>query len=160
MKRQADKKRSERQFQVGDMVFVKIQPYIQSTLAPRSNQKLSYKYYGPFEVISKICTVAYKLLFPSSTTVHPVFHVSQLKAAVLPGTIVIPSLPSTTDISRVPEEILQIRIVPSPSGSTEQVLIRWSGWDEAMATWGSCLGSSRFSRTAECYTRSGVGPSR
>jgi len=160
MKRQADKKRSERQFQVGDMVFVKIQPYIQSTLAPRSNQKLSYKYYGPFEIISKIGTVAYKLLLPPTTTVHPVFHVSQLKAAVLPGTIVIPSLPSATDISRVPEEILQTRTVPSPSGSTEQVLIRWSGWDEAMATWGSCLGSSRFSWTGECYTRSDVGPSR
>jgi hypothetical protein len=40
MKKQADKHRSERHFQVGDLVLVKIQPYVQSTLAPRANQKL------------------------------------------------------------------------------------------------------------------------
>lgn len=84
MKKQADKKRSECQFQVGDMVFVKIQPYVQSTLAARANQKLSFKYYGHFQIISKIGTVAYKLQLPPSTTVHPVFHVSQIKATVLP----------------------------------------------------------------------------
>lgn len=37
MKSQADKKRTERQFQEGDMVFLRLQPYIQSSLAPRSN---------------------------------------------------------------------------------------------------------------------------
>lgn len=37
MKRQADKKRSKRQFHVGDMVFLKMQPYVQSTLAARAN---------------------------------------------------------------------------------------------------------------------------
>lgn len=34
MKRQADKRRSERVFAVGDMVFLKLQPYVQSSLAP------------------------------------------------------------------------------------------------------------------------------
>jgi hypothetical protein len=61
MKKQADKHRSERHFQVGDLVLVKIQPYVQSTLAPRANQKLSYKYYGPFKILSRIGSVAYKL---------------------------------------------------------------------------------------------------
>jgi hypothetical protein len=37
MKQQADKGRSERQFQVGDMVYLKLQPYVQSSLAPRAN---------------------------------------------------------------------------------------------------------------------------
>ena len=84
MKRQADKKRSERQFNVGDMVFVKLQPYVQSTLAPRSNQKLSFKFYGPFQITECIGSVAYKLMLLSSAAIHPVFHVSQLKATVLP----------------------------------------------------------------------------
>lgn len=45
MKRQADEHRSERQFQVGDLVFVKIQSYVQSSLAQRSNQKLAFKFF-------------------------------------------------------------------------------------------------------------------
>jgi len=43
MKRQADKARSERSFHVGDSVFLKLQPYVQSSLAPRANQKLAFK---------------------------------------------------------------------------------------------------------------------
>ena len=73
LKHQADKNISERQFQVGDSVFLKLQPYVQSTLAPRANQKLAFKYYGPFKVIACIGSVAYKLELPTSSTVHPVF---------------------------------------------------------------------------------------
>jgi hypothetical protein len=50
MKHQADKGRTERQFNVGDLVFLKIQPYVQSSLDPRSNQKLAFKFYGTYVV--------------------------------------------------------------------------------------------------------------
>jgi hypothetical protein len=88
MKRQADKKRSERKFEVGDKVFLKLQPYVQSSLAPRSNQKLSFKFFGPYEVLAKVGSVAYKIALPVSSSVHPVFHVSQLKK-MAPGTKVL-----------------------------------------------------------------------
>ena len=59
MKKQADEHRSERQFQIGDLVFVKIQPYVQSSLAQRSNQKLAFKFYGPYPMmIAHIGSVA------------------------------------------------------------------------------------------------------
>lgn len=88
MKRQADKHRSEQQFNVGDLVFVKLQPYVHTTLAHRANQKLAFKFFGPFKVLARVGMMAYTLELPPTSAVHPTFHVSQLKKAVLPGTIV------------------------------------------------------------------------
>ena len=82
MKNQADKKRSDRVFQVGDYVFLKLQPYIQSSVAPRAHHKLLFKYYGPFQVLERIGDVAYRLLLPPGSRIHPVIHVSQLKKAL------------------------------------------------------------------------------
>jgi F0F1-type ATP synthase membrane subunit b/b' len=44
MKVQSDKKRSDVSFQVGDKVFLKLQSYIQSSLARRAHQKLAFKF--------------------------------------------------------------------------------------------------------------------
>lgn len=91
MKRQADKGRSEHSFNVGNSVFLKLQP-VQTSLASRANQKLSFKFFGPFCVIERIGSVAYKLALPPSAAIHPVFHVSQLKQ-VVGGQVVSPTLP-------------------------------------------------------------------
>lgn len=82
MKTQADKKRTFRSFQIGNAVYVKIQPYVQTSLANRSSNKLSFRFFGPFIIVDKIGEVAYKLLLPDDCCIHPVFHVSQLKKAV------------------------------------------------------------------------------
>ena len=129
------------------MVFLKIQPYVQSTLAPRANQKLSFKFYGPFQIIARVGSVAYKLELPSTTSIHPVFHVSQLKAVVLPGYPVSPSLPTDTELPQVPLEKLQTRVLPTATGSMEQGLVRWSGgqltWQPAGKTCSTFASPSR-----------------
>ena len=95
MKLQADKNRVERSFSVGDWVFLRLQPYRQKTHSHKNLRKLAPKYYGPFQVIQKIGEVAYKLGLPAETIVHPVFHVSFLKAK-LGQVIPIPTLPAMT----------------------------------------------------------------
>jgi hypothetical protein len=60
MKRQADKTHSERIFQVGDCVYLKLQPYVQYSMATCSNQKLAFKLFGPYTVLQRIGLVAYE----------------------------------------------------------------------------------------------------
>jgi len=95
MKSQADKGRSERQFKEGDMVYLKLQPHVQTSVATRSCQKLAFKFYGTIKVLKKVGLVAYKLELPASVHIHLVVHVSQLKQHVPTQAIVGPDLPST-----------------------------------------------------------------
>jgi hypothetical protein len=75
----ADKRRRPLVFQVGDYVYLKVSPMkgvnrfgVKGKLAPR--------YVGPFQIIERCGKVAYKLKLPEQlSTVHNVFHVSQMK---------------------------------------------------------------------------------
>jgi len=79
MKCRANGKHRDIQFLVGDHVFVKLQPYCQSSIALRKNHKLGMRYFGPFEILERIGPVAYKLKLPDTAKIHPVFHISLLK---------------------------------------------------------------------------------
>jgi hypothetical protein len=101
-KRQADKGKSERSFAVGDMVYLKLQPYIQSSMARRTNHKLFFKFFRPFRVLARVGKVAYHLELPNSSSVHPVFHVSQLKRSS-GSQVVTSALPSDLTGFQVPQ---------------------------------------------------------
>lgn len=109
MKRQADKKRSERIFSVGDWVYLKLQPSVQSSVMPRAHQKLSYKYFGPYMVQARVGAVAYRLQLPSTSRIHPVVHVSQLKQAVGFHGTHSADIPATIPEHSFPLQILQSR---------------------------------------------------
>lgn len=57
----ADQKCTNMQFQVGEQVLLKLQPYTQTTIASRPYPKLSFKYFGPYKVIERIGEVAYRI---------------------------------------------------------------------------------------------------
>ena len=135
MKRQAGKHRTERTFNIGDWVFLKLQPYVQSSVAARSNNKLTFKFFGPFRILKRVGKVAYHLDLPTSTVVHPVFHVSLLKRS--PGSQpVSPSIPSALTEFQVPEKLLQWRW-SSGERPIHQVLVKWSHMPVFLATWES-----------------------
>lgn len=76
MKQAADKHRTELPFEVGDLVYLQLQPYRQLSVASRRSQKPARRYFGPFKVLWRIGTVAYELDLLAMAKIHPVFHVS------------------------------------------------------------------------------------
>ena len=59
-------------------MFVKVKPR-NSSVKLGSCVKLSPKYCGPFEILTRLGPVAYLLAFPPDLTIHNVFHISILK---------------------------------------------------------------------------------
>lgn len=134
MKTQADKKRSERHLEVDDLVYLKLQPYIQSSVATRSNHKLSFKFFGPYRVVQRIGPVAYKLELPSSSRIHPVVHVSKLKKHVPPATQIMTELHSIK-FTDVPVQVLDHAWVRRGGATRRMIKVRWSNQGAAMDTW-------------------------
>ncbi|GJS27600.1 hypothetical protein Tco_0488220 [Tanacetum coccineum] len=79
MKIMIEKHKTERVFATYDLVLLKLQTYMQSTLWQHKHHKLSPKYYGPYKVVARIGQVAYKLELPVNSQIHLVFHESQFK---------------------------------------------------------------------------------
>ena len=97
MKHYANKLRTEREFAVRDWVYLRLQPYRQSSLALQRSMKLSPRFYGPFQVLSRVEKVAYELKLPNSANIHPVFHVSLLKKKLGQHATPNPTLPLMND---------------------------------------------------------------
>lgn len=76
----ANKHRQYVSYQIGDSIYLKLQPYRQKSLASRPNRKPPF--FGPYTISQKIGPVAYKLKLPPTCLIHRVFHASQLKAAI------------------------------------------------------------------------------
>ena len=75
----ADNHRRELEFEVGDHVFLKVSP-MKSILRFGRKWKLSPRFVGPFEVLERVGTLAYKVALPPSLSkIHNVFHVSTLR---------------------------------------------------------------------------------
>ncbi|GJZ76673.1 putative reverse transcriptase domain-containing protein [Tanacetum coccineum] len=76
-------------FQVGDRVMLKVSPW-KGVVRFGKRGKLNPRYVGPFKVIERVRTVAYKLELPQQLSrVHNTFHVSNLKKCLSDESLVI-----------------------------------------------------------------------
>lgn len=65
MKLNADENRTNREHNVGDQVFLKLQPHTQSSVANRPYPKLCFQDFRPFKVVARMGKAAYKLDLPT-----------------------------------------------------------------------------------------------
>ncbi|XP_075655198.1 uncharacterized protein LOC142625421 [Castanea sativa] len=140
MKFQADKHRQERSFNVGDWVYLRLQPYRQKTLAYKGKWKLSPRLFGPFQVLQKVGDVSYKLALPPESRLHPVFHVSCLKMKLGSKKHSMPTLPLVDEDGQVANEpvaVLQSQTKTLRSRVITEVLVQWLGCPPEDASWES-----------------------
>lgn len=138
MKKHTDKRRTERVLEVGDMAYLKVQPYKHNALGIHKCLKLHSKFYETFKVIQKIGQVAYKLLLPKGCAIHPVFHISQLKKHLGPKVIPqehLPLVDSDGNILMQPESLFDQRMIPHNNEPVVQWLIKWINLPETATTW-------------------------
>jgi hypothetical protein len=89
------------EFEVGDHVYLRVSP-MKGVKRFGVKEKLAPRYIGPFPILEKYGTVAYKLnLSPSLAGVHDIFHMSQLKKCLkAPVEVVLPKVtPLKADLS-------------------------------------------------------------
>ncbi|XP_068662857.1 uncharacterized protein [Aristolochia californica] len=101
-------------------------------------EKLAAHFYGSFEVVSRVGSVAYKLQLLPESSVHPVFHVSQLRRAKgisLSSSLLPPQLNTELEMLVEPAAILNIRRLDKNGQQQMEVLVQWKDLPQFEATW-------------------------
>ena len=133
IKQQADQHRTEREFEIVDWVFVRLQPYKQLPLRQQEKNKLSPKFFGPYQIIRKISPVAYELKLPDKSRIHNVFHVSNLKKLLGQHETAETTLPSLGEEGKFMlelEAIINTRERRLRSCIIKEYLIKWKFFPE------------------------------
>jgi len=84
-----DKRRKALEFQEGDHVFLRVTPLTDVGRALKS-KKLTLKFIGPYQISERVGTVAYRVGLPPHhlSSLHDVFHVSQLRYVTDPSHVI------------------------------------------------------------------------
>ncbi|GKE62836.1 retrotransposable element Tf2 [Tanacetum coccineum] len=89
-------------------------------------------------ILAKVVQVAYKLLLPATSQIHPVFHISQLKLYKGPlpnATAIHPVCDPQGEMTKQPMKVLDRRLGKVSNSAVVYILIQWTNTSEADATW-------------------------
>ncbi|KAI3821418.1 hypothetical protein L1987_08986 [Smallanthus sonchifolius] len=135
----ADKRRKPLEFQVGDLVLLKVSPW-KGVIHFGKKGKLTPRYLGPFKILERIGKVAFKLdLHPSLGNVHPTFYVSNLKKCLPDENLHIPlddvRIDETMHFVERPVEIMDREIKQLKRSRIPIVKVRWESKHGPEFTW-------------------------
>ena len=142
MKAIADRRRRDVVFAQGSWVLLSTQ-----NLRMRGYpSKLQRRFVGPFKVIERIGTAAYKLDLPSTWKIHPVFHAALLKPwrdqayqpADAPAAAPLPDLEETRAVSH--DDVYEVERLlrwrwRSDNHREKEYLVLWRGYPLEEASW-------------------------
>ena len=135
MVRSANKRRRDKEFEIGDSVMVKSQ-YLPPVTKKTLPAKLRRRFIGPFTISRKISKVAYTLDLPSHWKVHPTFHVSKLRKFYDEPRFFPPvERPGPETVDDEPEYEVEQIIRHRGAGRSIQYLVLWKGYPPHDATW-------------------------
>lgn len=109
MKKYLDLKRKEQKLLIGNWVYLCLQPDQWISISHHCDLTLFPRYYGSFQVLQMVRSMAYKLDLPLTARIHPTFHISQIKKKIRAWFIVVPKflpMDSMGVLKPKPEEVL------------------------------------------------------
>ncbi|GJX74543.1 putative reverse transcriptase domain-containing protein [Tanacetum coccineum] len=135
----ANIRRKPLEFQVGDKVMLKVLPW-KGVVHFGKRGKLNPRYVGPFKVIERVRTVAYKLELPQQLSrVHNTFHVSNLKKCLSDESLVIPLEELRVDdklhFVEEPVEVMDRKIKQLKRSRIPIIKVKWNSKRGPEFTW-------------------------
>nr|GFA12970.1 putative reverse transcriptase domain-containing protein [Tanacetum cinerariifolium] len=135
----ADKKRKPMDFQVGDKVMLKVSPW-KGVVRFGKWGKLNPRYVGPFRVLEKVGTVAYKLELPQELSrVYNTFHVSDLKKCYSDDPLTVPldglRIDDQLHFVKEPVEIMDREVKRLKQSRIPIIKVRWNSKRGHEFTW-------------------------
>ncbi|GJS69510.1 putative reverse transcriptase domain-containing protein [Tanacetum coccineum] len=124
---------------MGDYVLLKVSPW-KGVVRFGKKGKLAPRFVGPFEIIEKVCPVAYRLDLPKELDgVHDMFHVSNLKKCLADPTLKVPldeiQVDAKLNFVEEPVEILEREFKKLKRSRISIVKVRWNLKRDPEFTW-------------------------
>ncbi|GJV87684.1 putative reverse transcriptase domain-containing protein [Tanacetum coccineum] len=135
----ADKRRKPLEFQVGDKVMLKVSPW-KGVIRFGKRGKLNPRYIGPFKILAKVGTVAYRLELPEKLIrIHSTFHVLNLKKCLSDEPLAIPldeiHIDEKLNFIEEPVEIMDREVKRLKQSRIPIVKVRWNSRRGPEYTW-------------------------
>ncbi|GJY96561.1 putative reverse transcriptase domain-containing protein [Tanacetum coccineum] len=135
----ADRRRKPLEFQAGDNVMLKVSPW-KGVIRFGKRGKLNPRYIGPFKILAKVGTVAYRLeLAEKLSRVHNTFYVSNLEKCFSDEPLAIPldeiQIDDKLNFIEEPVEIIDQEVKRLNQSRIPIVKVRWNSRRGPEFTW-------------------------